>query len=180
MKQPPLRDFFQPLTRRTFGELGLGEGEVADYLAEVLAVFARTERLYRLRDPAGQPLTTIVEMLGMGLEVESPAAERALHRHVGDFAIFMSGVFRPFIDRRGCLGLYLGEGARAYGRVAALSLGSSDPRTMLFAELSDRFETYSGALDYLRKVSFHGLAGPDPIRAFLREIESVLTGLSRN
>jgi len=36
------------------------------------------------------------------------------------------------------------------------------------------------AEDYLRKVRFSGLAGPDPVGAFLREIEGVVAGLSRN
>jgi hypothetical protein len=51
---------------------------------------------------------------------------------------------------------------------------------MLYEELSARFEHYSGALDYLRKVRFPGLAGPDPIGAFLREIADVIGRPSRN
>ena len=51
---------------------------------------------------------------------------------------------------------------------------------MLYRELSVRFEYYAGALDYLRKVRFPGLTGPDPLGAFLREIEGVVAGLSRN
>jgi hypothetical protein len=33
---------------------------------------------------------------------------------------------------------------------------------------------------YLRKVCFPGLAGSDPVGAFLREIEGVVAGPSRN
>jgi hypothetical protein len=36
------------------------------------------------------------------------------------------------------------------------------------------------AEENLRKVRFPGLAGPDPVGAFLREIEDVAAGLSRN
>jgi len=36
------------------------------------------------------------------------------------------------------------------------------------------------AEDNLRKVRFPGLAGPDPVATFLREIEDVAAGLSRN
>jgi hypothetical protein len=34
--------------------------------------------------------------------------------------------------------------------------------------------------DYLRKVRFPGLAGPDPVKAFMREVAGVLAGGSRN
>jgi len=99
---------------------------------------------------------------------------------VGDFALFMSGLFRPYVDRGGFLGYYLVEGARAYARVVALSEGLGRGDRLLYAELSTRFEHYAGALDYLRRVRFPGLAGADPVRAFLREIEGVLAGLSQN
>ena len=36
------------------------------------------------------------------------------------------------------------------------------------------------AEDNLRKVRFPGLAGADPVKAFLGEIQGVLAGLSRN
>ena len=34
--------------------------------------------------------------------------------------------------------------------------------------------------DYLRKVRFPGLPGADPVGAFLREMQGVVAGLSRN
>jgi len=76
----------------------------------------------------------------------APRARAPDDRYVGDYALFMSGLFRPFVERGGYLGYYLDEGARAY----------------------------------LRKVRFPGLADADPVRAFAREIDGVLHGLSRN
>jgi hypothetical protein len=172
--------FFLPLTRRTCDELRVGDATVAAYLAEVLAEFARTDRLYTLRAPGGQRLTSVVEMLGVGPPTPGAAGERTFHRYVGDFALFMSGLFRPYVDRGGFLGYYLVEGARAYARVVALSDGLGRGDRLLYAELSTRFEHYAGALDYLRRVRFPGLSGMDPVRAFLREIEGVLAGLSQN
>jgi hypothetical protein len=162
--------FFLPLTRRTCAELGMRD-VVAAYLAEVLAEFARTDRLYRLATPAGARLTTVVEMLGHGPAAPGPESERELHRYVGDFALFMSGLFRPFVERGGFLGYYLEEGARAYAWAASLAAA----RRLLYAELSRRFELWAGALDYLRKVRFPGLAGPDPVRAFLRAIDAAVS-----
>jgi len=172
--------FFLPLTRRTCAELAVGDATIAAYLADVLAEFARTERLYRLREPSGRRLTSVVEMLGLGPPAPGREGERSFHRYVGDFALFMSGLFRPFVERGGFLGYYLAEGAHAYARVAALSEGIARGDRLLYGELATRFEHYAGALDYLRKVRFPGLAGADPVKAFLGEIQGVLAGLSRN
>ena len=145
----------------------------------MLAEFARADRLWRIT-PGGERPTTLVETLGLGPDVPGVAGERLFQRHVGDFALFMSGLFRPFVERGGFLGLYLGEGSRAYARVATLSEGRARGERLLFGELAAHFEHYAGALDYLRKVRFPGLAGRDPIGAFLDEIEGVVAGLSRN
>jgi len=172
--------FFLPLTRRTCAELRLGDHVIAAYLADVLVEFARAERLWRLRDLEGRRLTSIVEMLGRGPAAPGPEGERAFLRYVGDFALFMSGMFRPWAERGGFLGLYLADGALAYARVAAL--GDTVPRRerLILAELATRFEPYAGALDYLRRVHLTGLAGPDPLRAFLREIVTLVGRASRN
>jgi hypothetical protein len=169
MSHPALLAFFLPLTRRTCAELGIGDDVVARHLAGVLSEFARTDRLYRLRAPDGRKLTSVVEMLGMGPD----------DRYVGDFALFMSGLFRPFVARGGYLGYYLDEGARAYARATARPALARGERA-LYDELARRFEYYAGALDYLRKVRFPGLSDADPVRAFARDIDGVLRGMSRN
>lgn len=75
---------------------------------------------------------------------------------------------------------YLAEGARAYARVTSLSEGRPRADRALYVALSTRFEHWTGAPDYLRKVRFPGLAAADPVRAFLREIESAVGGVSGN
>jgi hypothetical protein len=172
--------FFLPLTRRTCAELGVGDPAISAYLADVLVEFARADRLYRLRDPGGRPLASVVEMLGHGPAARGLEGEREFFRFIGDFALFMSGLFRPFVERGGYLDYYLREGACSYAKVAALSRDFGFDNSVLYAELSKRFEHYAGALDYLRKVRFPGLAGSEPVRAFLREIESMVGAPSRN
>src|SRR5438034_845759 len=151
LRDSALLSFFLPLTRRTCAELGVGDDTVAAYLAEVLTEFARTDRLYRLRAPGGARLERVVEMLGLGPPTPGPAGARAFHRYVGDFALFMSGLFRPFVERGGYLGYYLEEGARAYARASALAEGEPCSGGLLYRELSVRFEYYAGVLDYLRE-----------------------------
>jgi hypothetical protein len=171
--------FFLPLTRQTCEELAIGDQTVSAYLAGVLVEFARSDLLYRLRAPAGRRLTSVVEMLSLEPGLPDREAERAFRRYLGDYTLFMSGLFRPFVEREGYLRWYLSEGARAYSRVAELAGGGRRDR-MLYEELSVRFEHYSGAFDYLRKVRFPGLAGRDPIGAFLHEIADIVGRPSGN
>src|SRR5262245_16019470 len=171
--------FFLPLTRRTCEELALGDATVAAYLADVLAEFARSDRLYRIQAPGGRRLTSVIEMLTSTRTLPGREGERAFHRYLGDYTLFMSGLFRPFVERDGHLGWYLSEGARAYARVAEMG-GEQRRERSLYEELSARFEYYAGPLDYLRKARLPRLAGPDPIGAFLREIAAVVGGPSRN
>jgi hypothetical protein len=170
---------FLPLTRRTCEELAVGDETISAYLADVLVEFARSDRLYRIQTHGGRRLTSVVEMLSFKQALPGWEVERTFHRYLGDYTLFMSGLFRPFVERDGHLGWYLSEGARAYARVAQLAAGARRER-VLYEELSARFEHYSGALDYLRKVRFAGLSGPDPIGAFLREIAGVIGGTSLN
>src|SRR5439155_554449 len=133
LRDSALLSFFLPLTRRTCAELGVGDDTIAAYLAEVMAEFARTDRLYHLRAPGGARLESVVEMLGLGPPTPGPAGTRAFHRYVGDFALFMSGLFRSFVELGGYLGYYLAEGARAYARASALAEGEPRARRPLGA-----------------------------------------------
>src|SRR3989442_349105 len=121
LRDSVLLSFFLPLTRRTCAELGVGDDTIAAYLAEVMAEFARTDRLYRLRAPGGARLESVVEMLGLGPPTPGPAGTRAFHRYVGDVALFMSGLFRSFVARGGYLGYYLAEGRPAYAPASPTS-----------------------------------------------------------
>src|SRR5437870_2566311 len=145
LRDSGLLSFFLPLTRRTCAELGVGDDTIAAYLAEVMAEFARTDRLYHLRAPGGARLESVVEMLGLGPPTPGPAGTRAFHRYVGDFALFMSGLFRSFVERGGYLAYYLAEGARAYALASALAEGEPTTGRLLYRHIPMRFEDYAGA-----------------------------------
>ena len=171
-----LQSFFLECARRSFYELGLHDPPIIEYVANVLTTFAHSDQLYRLRAPNGKRLESIVDMLNTSLTSASgpqlPAQhERELRKYVGDYTLFMSGLFRSFIDRRGVLDYYLQEGRRSYWKVSELDLTLYQTGFLLFQELSKNFEYYSGALDYMRKAYFAPLPGEDPFSQFLRNVE---------
>jgi len=172
----PLRDFFHHSVRRSFWQLGIYDATVARYVADVLTDFARSENLYKVRARSGRKVDSVVEMLNQKppstLADESDVLrERSRRKYVGDYALFMSGIFRQHVEGKGSLDYYLQEGSRSYWTVSELDLSLYRTGYFLFQELANKFEYYSGALDYLRKACFATAPSEDPFAGFLRQIE---------
>jgi hypothetical protein len=170
-----LQAFFYNLTCQSFWQLGINDATVARYVADVLADFARTDRLYRIRSRAGKKLDNVVEILAETrpetMRENRLLQERALRKYLGDYALFMSGIFRSYVEGKGFLDYYLREGSRSYWTVSELDLSLYRTGFILFQDLSKKFEYYSGALDYMRKAYFVPDPGEDPFAGFLKKIE---------
>jgi len=186
--QPPslkrLHDFFLNLTHKSFGQLGVGDRHIAEYVAAMLTEFSFSDRWLRMRGLDGRRVTSVVEMLRiqLGADFERRIAdERQFRKYVGDYTLFMSGLFRSFVERGGYLRYYIDEGRRSYEKVSALDAALYRPGFMVFEELSKGFEYYSGALDYMRKCFFAPAPNEDPFAGFLRQIEGWMRlGFSSN
>ncbi|HSF57057.1 MAG TPA: hypothetical protein VLD83_03215 [Candidatus Binatia bacterium] len=170
-----LQSFFRNVIRQSFWQLGIYDATVADYVAEVMTDFAKTENLYRVRSRAGKRMDSVVEIIA---EEQRAAAdetrllkERSMRKYLGDYALFMSGIFRSHVEGKGFLDYYIEEGSRSYWTVSELDLSLYRTGFILFQELSKKFEYYSGALDYTRKAYFAADQGEDPFAGFLRQVE---------
>jgi hypothetical protein len=117
-----LKDFFLAMTRTSFSQLGLADQQVVDYVASVLTDFSATNGWLALRDAQGRKLTSVVEMLASQMGAPQTRGrvlgERELRKYVGDYTLFMSGLFRTFVERGGYLDYYLEEGKRSYQTVS--------------------------------------------------------------
>ena len=148
----PLRALFQHLVRGNFRQgAQLDDAEVADYVSGLLTEFTQVENLYRIRNARGQRVSDVAEMLIESnplLEAQSFDRERAVRKHVGDYTLFLTGLFpeavgslprlKPlsvdrFVD-------YVAAGKESYRVVAAINLCSYREEAPLFARLSFHFE----------------------------------------
>jgi hypothetical protein len=91
----PLRRLFAGLTEQTFLEtLGVADPSLNDYLSVLLSRFVHFDSIYRLRDLQGKRLDEVTAMV---LEAEQLPPEgrtcREVHRHIGDFTLFWTGVY---------------------------------------------------------------------------------------
>ena len=170
--------FFLRNLQRTFYDLQWQPGEVLPYLADRLTYFARTEHLYRIKSLPEWNMETVVETL---LELERAKQEKPefgnseealVRRHIGDFTLFMTGIFREYVTHLGIMDFYILEGTRNYRRVFELTKSELGEQAGVFIRLSQDFERYSGALDYMKKVYFYY----EPVD---RQIRGILEGLKQ-
>ena len=155
-----LRRFFDDAIRRSLRDLAHRDDPATEYLADLLTRFARTDVLYprALRTPRLETVAESLMEIQHVWESESPhfrpEHEVALRRHIGDFTLFMTGVFQERVEHVAGTRYYISEGKRAYRFVSEHERASTQPDAQLFRRLSDQFENYVGVIDYARKVYF--------------------------
>jgi len=155
MLVPNLQQFFRRQVRQGFGRCGLAQAATAEYVGDVLTRFAHTPALYLVRDGDGRPIEHVAGLLlerwaalGGPERAANRGREALVVRHIGEYALFMSGLFRLRLAARGQLGYYLAHGRGAYLECAAREPNPAQAR--VFQEMSRDFERIARALDYLR------------------------------
>ena len=97
----PLRRLFAGLTEHTFfTTLGMADPPLIDYLSALLSRFLHVDAIYRLRNAQGRRLEEVADMM---IEAEALPPEgrtrREVHRHIGDFTLFWTGVYPEALSR---------------------------------------------------------------------------------
>jgi hypothetical protein len=148
----PLEPFFQQAVRNSYeGKLGLHDPDVTGYVARLLCEFSEADNLYKVRDEMGRPIAELDEMVQAADPVHGTAssfdAERALRKHIGDYALFVAGMYPEAMgsNRRlrrhyPSLGELIHAGKESYFIVSQFNLFEYEEEAPLFARLSDRFE----------------------------------------
>ncbi len=160
----PLRRLFRTLTARTFSDrLSWPATDVIDYVSDVLVDFAHIENVYRIRNARGHRVEDVAELLLEGdllHRAGSPEREREVQKHIGDYTLFMTGLFPEYVRRlktRRVLAPadafldYMHVGKRAYGVVAAHAAGGHAQTAPLFRKLSENFELCVYGLGHVRQ-----------------------------
>jgi len=159
----PLRRLFTGLTERTFFEgLAWPDPEVTGYVADLLTDFAHVDNVYKIRNVRGQRVHEVAEMLAKGdllHRATSVEREREVHKHIGDYTLFMTGLFPEFVARQAQSGLavsrdafldYVRTGKHSYWVVSEFPLGRHGPAAPLFRKLSENFELCVYGLGHVR------------------------------
>jgi len=147
-----LRQFFENLVWRHFTEdVRLEEPSITQYVSDLLSSFAHIKNLYQIRNAYGKQLDDVGEMLVESnpmLEATSFDRERAVRKHVGDYTLFMTGLFPESVAKsnqakRRRLDAYIDfvqAGKESYAIVSAFDQFEYRGEAPLFRRLSENFE----------------------------------------
>jgi hypothetical protein len=156
----PLRDFFSGIAEYAFEtRLGIADPPLVDYISDLLARFIRSDALYEVRDVAGRRLGEVRHMLAEA-EARTGDARRKVHRHIGDFTLFWTGVYPEALGHSPARGRakghdrfvdYCTHGKRAYYIASTIPADQADVGNELLERLSAEFELCAYGLNEVRK-----------------------------
>lgn len=143
----PIRRMFRSLTAMSFEQIDLRDRDLMRYVADLLVEFVHVDNLYRVRDAQGRRLEHLVDML-VELQEQGSADARETRKHIGDYTLFIAGLYpESLLRRRRAVSpeYYIAQGKEAYLIVAEMD--RSKPTESLFRKLSEQFEFCVTALN---------------------------------
>ena len=99
----PLRALFAKLVQtRLLGTAQLNDIAAATYVTGVLVDLSHVDNLYKIRNSRGKALKDVGEMLIVSnpiFEGHSFIHEREVRKHIGDYTLFLAGIFPEYVAR---------------------------------------------------------------------------------
>ncbi len=169
---PPV--IFYVLVRQALLEGGIDDENTSDYVASMLVSFGRARRAYRISDEDDSEFHYLTDIIA---ELRSAGGRQRflLRVHMGDFALWMSGLFPDYLEartrRKGAPPISYFEklGATGYrGASESLEAGELGMDTVL-RDVADQFSAVRTALNRISDRHFWPTSG-DPVGRLLREI----------
>lgn len=193
-KDHPLRSLFRRATRGAFRfRPELYTENISLYFSErVLARFVHVDSIFLIRNSRGRKLAEAAGMLAEGVPPEgsrTPVDELALTQHVGDYVLFMAGVFPENLTDKGApdepeellvkvgslfrpcsspLDYYLLGGQAFYRRASRLMRRFSAEWAEVLKRLSKEFPGYVNVMSLI-KLNLEGSAYFSEIKGIIGE-----------
>jgi len=172
----PLEPFFQQMVRNSYaGKLGMHDTAISNYVAHLLCEFSEADKLYRVRDEEGKPIHALDAMVRAADPVHGTAtsfdAERAMRKYIGDYALFVSGMYPESMEaprsRRQGQQSYeelVSVGKESYYIVSQFDLEEYADEAPMFRRLAGWFDRCTYGLRLVREELSQGKPGFLPAR----------------
>lgn len=152
----PLRQFFAGSIQDAFySQLGICAPDLVNYLTDLLVEFVHVRNIYPLKSVSGEPLTVVSEMVSkahLGEDVPAEQRDCLIHRHVGDYTMYWSGMYPESIEQqcgRERVIDFFDQGKRSYAIAAELQ--KNDDLSTTLVRLSEHFEDCAQGLNLARE-----------------------------
>ena len=159
--------FFYVLVRHALRGAGVDDRDLADYLAALLLDFGQRDRAWRVDWNDDQRHRYLVDILA-DLEATEGARRFKVMVHLGNYALWLTGVFPDYIAarylRRGGpdVTYYDALGRRGFGLASDHALASEYGLVRVLQTAAERFSALRGALNGVSdRVFFPGFQSPD-------------------
>ena len=162
-RRHPLRKLFREAIDFGLKHNSSGKAAVAEYIKEqILCGFLSVDNLFRIRNEHARRLSDIADMLDEGnvlLNAQSFEREFQVHKHIGDYTLFMLGMFpdalsmgrgkeftlgKIVVPEGNLLDHYALQGRRSYEIASEFTDGD------IFSELSVNFPLYQKIIELIR------------------------------
>lgn len=148
------RLFFNVLLRRCLpGARHSLERRTIHYLANLLGLFARTDRLYRVQPDEEQSFSYLVDLVQEAAQ-SGPERGFVVHSQIGNYAMFLAGMCKPWIEHRYryknrpvTLEYYCKMGRSYYFTASRHRLADELGLRPVFQQLAERFDYYRGGIE---------------------------------
>jgi hypothetical protein len=165
---------FYVLVRHTLLEHGITDRTMADYISAMLTAFGSGKRAWRVEDGDATEYSYLIDLISAA---ESASGHHAfmLHAHLGDFALWLSGIFPDHISarvqRRGAppIQYYESLGASGYRTAATHNAAQKNGMRDVYRHCADAFPDLRIALNAISDRHFFPARGSS-IERMLRQV----------
>lgn len=151
--------YFYILIRHVLKQTGLNDRALSDYLASLLERFSQTARMRSPADGNANPVQYVSDML-IALRNASPSQTFLIRAHVGNYSLFITGMFHETVQSRSLRGapdvsFYEDMGRSSFKAVARHQLAKSCALTGIYDALAEEFHEVRLALNRLADSLVH-------------------------
>lgn len=157
-REHPIHGVFRDaLHASLFDSMGLKDEAIERYLQGLLVEFLSFDGIYKIRDASGRRVRSVSEMVEEGdirLNATSFGREREVHKHLGDFLLFWSGMFPEELRHLPAPDRVIDcekQGKYSYYVVSTFDHKPYDEEAPVFRCLSENFEAFRLGLSMVRK-----------------------------
>jgi hypothetical protein len=145
--------YFYVLARHVLQQAGIGDRKLCDYIGSLLETFSRAS-LLRTPHSSGESVQQYISDMLIALQRVTPEQAFLLRAHVGNYSLFVSGIFHENTQRRSLRGgpdvrFYEQIGRTNYQLVSSHATARRCELNDVFEELADRFRDVRLALNRL-------------------------------
>lgn len=168
--------YFYILTRKSFLQHDIDDRNMSDYVASLLAEFCSANRVHSVSHHHTKAYHYLVDMMQDSVDA-SPHEAFMIRSHLGNYALFMTGIFPDYIFNKSTYGrkapdfdYYEKMGSSSYRWASQHQLALKYSLAEILANLADSFRQVRVALNTLTDNYISLDTRPDKLDKMLRQL----------